>query len=702
MNKWLGADWPAGEWHVPEDDLLPFLDGELPDKEAKKIRRHLEACWNCRARIEAVERTISAVVEYHNHAYVRGLPPPPGGWRTFDSELKSVAAETRRRLVTDGWLLHQIAPLRGLSGLERLAVGMCAAALLIAVTLIFYRAPVVSASQVIAKGTEARIHETSAVAHPIVYQKLRLQAGSQTYGSLTWEIWNDEESGNTNQRIEDSAGARFIPTEWGKPIGRVRQARDSRIRRAIETRYPQSAPGNAGQSLPPLLRELRQVFQANHMDWRRPLAVAGYASWAESIGHLSPELRETYLPSGERAYVLIASVKGPLEINAIARTELTVRSWDWHPLKQRFEVKDGNKIESLDLAELAFNVSSADTYIAGIGVEKRSLSFSLRPSPAAVSEIESLEAEIQARYALHRAGACIGEPVEVHREPSGRVLVEGLVQPPERREQLEQILSPILLVDVKIHGPGDLSPPHDSPRFDSLQSEMPERWQSAEAGRGGIPGKSPIEDQLRDYFTHLAARDDGNGPQIPEPAAVDQEVTALSNQAVALSEAALAEAWALRRLAEAYPQAKTDQLSPGGRQLLAIMLTEHLAALKLHIDQSRVLLKPVLSSVVSQTPPPAEEEGNRAMRSLDTSEATWRDTILRLWTSAQQMEKLAGYLFTGATWPEQKEKSARDLMDDLNEIDIQFRQTEAMVADGFSGYVEETGNREAGPASLPR
>ncbi|MGD0126594.1 MAG: hypothetical protein ABSF46_14635 [Terriglobia bacterium] len=31
-----------------------------------------------------------------------------------------------------------------------------------------------------------------------------------------------------------------------------------------------------------------------------------------------------------------------------------------------------------------------------------------------------------------------------------------------RREQLEQILSPMKLVDVGIHGPGDLSPPYHS------------------------------------------------------------------------------------------------------------------------------------------------------------------------------------------------------------------------------------------------
>ncbi len=44
--------------------------------------------------------------------------------------------------------------------------------------------------------------------------------------------------------------------------------------------------------------------------------------------------------------------------------------------------------------------------------------------------------EVEVHYALHRIRACLGEPVEIVRSPSGRILVEGLVKSTERKTEL--------------------------------------------------------------------------------------------------------------------------------------------------------------------------------------------------------------------------------------------------------------------------
>lgn len=44
-----------------DDRLLALLDGELPDREARQVRRHLEACWQCRARLAEWEQDVHSV-----------------------------------------------------------------------------------------------------------------------------------------------------------------------------------------------------------------------------------------------------------------------------------------------------------------------------------------------------------------------------------------------------------------------------------------------------------------------------------------------------------------------------------------------------------------------------------------------------------------------------------------------------------------
>ena len=112
MSKIAGTNWQRNEdWHVPEDDLLPFVDGEQPAKVEAKIRKHLEACWTCRRRVEKVQQTISAYVEYYSEAYVDHVEPPPHGWRNFETSLRRVVAEAGRASRSFGWSSRSIGKL---------------------------------------------------------------------------------------------------------------------------------------------------------------------------------------------------------------------------------------------------------------------------------------------------------------------------------------------------------------------------------------------------------------------------------------------------------------------------------------------------------------------------------------------------------------------------------------------------------------
>jgi len=74
--------------HPEEEQLLRFLDGELPAKAASDVRSHLEACWQCRAALEGLQDVVSQCVHYRKNVLQRHLPTPPAPWvdiyRQFD------------------------------------------------------------------------------------------------------------------------------------------------------------------------------------------------------------------------------------------------------------------------------------------------------------------------------------------------------------------------------------------------------------------------------------------------------------------------------------------------------------------------------------------------------------------------------------------------------------------------------------------
>ena len=74
--------------HPEEEQLLRYLDGELPVQASGEVRSHLEACWQCRAALEELQNVVSQCVHYRKNVLQRHLPTPPAPWvdiyRKFD------------------------------------------------------------------------------------------------------------------------------------------------------------------------------------------------------------------------------------------------------------------------------------------------------------------------------------------------------------------------------------------------------------------------------------------------------------------------------------------------------------------------------------------------------------------------------------------------------------------------------------------
>lgn len=68
--------------HISDEDLVRSGDGELCSQRAAEIDAHLEACWECRSRMEDIQSTITGFVRAH-HADSDGQLPPAAGPRAL-------------------------------------------------------------------------------------------------------------------------------------------------------------------------------------------------------------------------------------------------------------------------------------------------------------------------------------------------------------------------------------------------------------------------------------------------------------------------------------------------------------------------------------------------------------------------------------------------------------------------------------------
>lgn len=123
--------------HPEQSALLRLLDGELRPREARHVERHMESCWECRAELEELKKTVADCMRYRNEFVAQAMPEPPQTWGDIYAGFARIDRDTPQR---SGLL--QI--LRG-TGSLRWAVGALTAALAVAGAL--YLGGVVSSTK---------------------------------------------------------------------------------------------------------------------------------------------------------------------------------------------------------------------------------------------------------------------------------------------------------------------------------------------------------------------------------------------------------------------------------------------------------------------------------------------------------------------------------------------------------------------------
>jgi len=81
--------------HIPHEELVGSADGELSPQRAREIESHLEACWDCRARMQEIQSTITGFVRAHHAEFDRQLPPVAGPRALLRARLAQLNSELR-------------------------------------------------------------------------------------------------------------------------------------------------------------------------------------------------------------------------------------------------------------------------------------------------------------------------------------------------------------------------------------------------------------------------------------------------------------------------------------------------------------------------------------------------------------------------------------------------------------------------------
>jgi hypothetical protein len=190
-----------------------------------------------------------------------------------------------------------------------------------------------------------------------------------------------------------------------------------------------------------------------------------------------------------------------------------------------------------------------------------------QPEPAAPPALSPRD-ELRVIAALNRAGADLGEPVDVAPDEAGRrlrVTATGLEA--SRQEELRAALAGLPNVDL---------------RFESPQAVA---HTAAEHATGVVQAPGPLQTRLENYFGGRAL--------------VDNYV----NDVIAASERSLSRAHALRALSERFPAERERALAPSEREVLSGLVRQHVSALRAVAAQLPAKLEPLTG------PPPEAAPG---------------------------------------------------------------------------------------------
>jgi hypothetical protein len=569
--------------HYSDEKLLAHLDGEISGWECGRLDSHLRSCWLCRTRRATFERQIHQISElFTEEGY------PDDGWT--DRQINRFRRERSEYETAAAAGPVGTLPARFLHPLRWGA----AFALVVGFVIFQWMRPDWNgnAAQVAVAATRFDDAAAKQALHQSFRVELVRESGPRSVKTGQLEVWSDPAEGRYSAYLRQ--GGQLVFAVWRPRPGEEHwhgvQPEEAPLR--LTSLAAQPAPAWDWEDL--VVRWLAS------QRWQ-PISIAGELSHFLSQDDVTLRA-ERFRVAGETFLRLVARRQtGGKSVSLTAEFAQA----DFRPKLLRLRVEDASGAAELRLVvdniERGLQVRFADAvFEPDMHPEPRGpIAFHLpqrlataRREPAvslatpALRELgwQAAERELAVLYALHRAGACLGEPVQVEAAADGLVKVTGLVDQEPRREALRKALEELDYVRFEVRTVAE------------VLAAQGEHGASSDPGPRGVVkgGKVLIEERLASYL----------GPR--SKADLLRRIADLSNQATGATATLLAHAWAVRRLHVAYPPERIARLRPQSRWILEDILNDHLAAIRDEAGQVLQLLEPALGppgvSASSETP----------------------------------------------------------------------------------------------------
>jgi hypothetical protein len=405
--------------HCSDEQLLAHLDGELHLLARHRVQRHLKSCWHCRTRFNACEQEIQRLTVAMDE-----WPFPPPEWNR----------EAKQRL---NWRLEEVeaglveSPLRRNRRLV-FPVAAAAAAVLFGCAGWFLWTgkvhPRLRAADVIAEVSRA---EGTLYSQPVQQtfsvEIAELRPARQTVNARL-EIWSDRGSGRFASRLSGPGGtlkhALWRPSADAEFV--YRGAASSQVLKQRPHREETIALESlADYGLDPVQLEAAFVHWLEGRSWNPISFAADISQWTADDGSIASA--EGMRSADGTPMIRITAQRKSRKMVAVLTVEVDSSSYRSRLQTIRFETPERAiefRLSATAIQPIRRTEMNSGVFQPDLGVE-RDLRTTRPPlpkpeAPATPSTNEPSNnviavdpRAVEARFVLHQAGACVGEPVRV-------------------------------------------------------------------------------------------------------------------------------------------------------------------------------------------------------------------------------------------------------------------------------------------------
>lgn len=416
--------------HYSDELLVSFADGEASQCERAAIRLHLHACWQCRLRLKNLEEAALRFTEAFENAG-RGDP-----FRMIDARLRfdervrayqRTAAVPKKGGIWRSWRMG-------------LALAGCVAALAV---LLVWRPG--SGRAVLQRIETAEMSSAGPVVRQALDLEIEVLRPKKEESRRRLEIASEPARNRFECRLTDSSGTLHYAVWRSGPGEEYRYDRVRGAQPAVFTHNTErdDLPGRLwGRDVSVGGIEQALIQWLEERAWK-PLSLAHALSlFAAEDGSVLSARR---MGESGKLRLTVTKTRGDSRIEAVLEADPAT----YRPQLQRIRVSGPTRefevrfrpVPGAVLREAAFRPEAAlfstrtSPSAAPPAPKPVPPHPAARPEPVADHDL-AFEGEVAVLYALHTVGACRGEPIEVTRDPQGKVLVRGLVRDEERRQEV--------------------------------------------------------------------------------------------------------------------------------------------------------------------------------------------------------------------------------------------------------------------------